>query len=197
MVRTRLLPCPALRILILLAVLAPGILVPSPAETAAARAGAGAPAPDPVGTWPLDPEPVVVSGFDPPELVWGAGHRGVDLLGSPAQVVRAALPGQVTFAGSIGGKRVVVVDHGPTRTTYEPVAASVRPGDVVGGGDRLGWLLVPFSHCYPAACLHWGWRRRKTYLDPLRLVDEDAAVRLLPLWSDLPVGPQARGWAWR
>jgi hypothetical protein len=38
--------------------------------------------PDPVGEWPLRPQPEVVAGFDPPDDPWGAGHRGVDLLGA-------------------------------------------------------------------------------------------------------------------
>ncbi len=48
---------------------------------------------DPVGVWPLRPRPEVVAGFDPPLDPWGSGHRGVDLLGSARQPVRAALPG--------------------------------------------------------------------------------------------------------
>src|SRR3954471_12809427 len=36
---------------------------------------------DPVGVWPLQPEPAVVHGFDPPDSPYGPGHRGVDLLG--------------------------------------------------------------------------------------------------------------------
>ena len=94
----------------------------------------GAPGdPDPVGVWPLRPEPEVVEGFDPPDDPWGAGHRGVDLLGSPGQQVHAALPGRVSFAGMLAGRGVVVVDHGDTRTTYEPVAAGVSVGDAVAG----------------------------------------------------------------
>jgi len=137
--------------------------------------------------WPLEPRPEVVRGFDPPDSPYGAGHRGVDLAGAPGRPVRAALGGRVTFAGRLAGKGVVVVDHGATRTTYEPVAASVSVGDRVAAGDRIGRLLVPGSHCFPAACLHWGWIRNAddVYLDPLRLVGA-GPVRLLPLWRDLP-----------
>jgi murein DD-endopeptidase MepM/ murein hydrolase activator NlpD len=78
--------------------------------------------------------------------------------------------------------RVVVVDHGPTRTTYQPVAASVARGDEVAAGDVLGTLSWAGTHCSPAACLHWGWRRGDTYLDPLLLVGAaPRPVRLLPL----------------
>ncbi len=144
---------------------------------------------DPAGVWPLQPEPEVVSGFDPPDDPWLAGHRGVDLAGLPGQPVRAAMAGRISFAGQIAGRGVVVVDHGDTRTTYEPVVAVVHVGDLVVAGDVIGRLAVPFSHCFPAACLHWGWLRGTTYLDPLDLVGGAGPIRLLPLWRDLPVPP--------
>lgn len=145
-------------------------------------------APDPVGTWPLSPQPRVVRGFDPPDAPWGAGHRGVDLAGQPGQAVLAALPGRVRFAGVIAGRGTVVIDHGDTRTTYEPVLAIGKVGDVVGLGERIGVLTLAKSHCAPAACLHLGWIRNldDVYLDPLRLVG-GGPIRLLPLWRDSPV----------
>ncbi len=144
---------------------------------------------DPVGVWPLVPEPEVVDGFDPPASPYGAGHRGVDLAGAPGQPVRTALAGRVTYAGPLAGRGVVVVDHGSTRTTYEPVAVSVSVGDVLAAGDRIGTLQLAGSHCFPRDCLHWGWIRNadNTYLDPLRLVGA-GPVRLLPLWRDDPAG---------
>lgn len=162
------------------------LLVPPPAE--GRDAPAVAPEADPVGVWPLTPRPEVVRGFDPPDSPYGAGHRGVDLAGAPGQPVRAALAGTVTFAGSLAGRGVVVVDHGATRTTYEPAAATASVGDQVAAGDRIGSLQLPGSHCFPAHCLHWGWIRNvdDVYLDPLGLVGA-GPVRLLPLWRDLPV----------
>lgn len=141
----------------------------------------------PRGEWPLLPQPEVVERFDPPESPYGAGHRGVDLLGHPGQTVRAGLGGTVTYAGMLAGRGVVVVDHGSTRTTYEPVGASVRVGDRVAAGAALGSLELPGSHCFPRACLHWGWIRNvdDVYLDPLLLVGL-GPVRLLPLWRDEP-----------
>jgi murein DD-endopeptidase MepM/ murein hydrolase activator NlpD len=166
------------RLALLLAVLV-ALCWPSPA---------GAAETDPVGVWPLRPEPEVVAGFDPPDSPWGSGHRGVDLLGTAGQVVRAALPGRVSFAGALAGRGVVVVDHGGTRTTYEPVDANVSLGDPVAAGDPIGRLALPGSHCLPRACLHWGWiEGADTYLDPLRLVGA-GPVRLLPLWRAEPVG---------
>jgi murein DD-endopeptidase MepM/ murein hydrolase activator NlpD len=147
---------------------------------------AGVPvAPVPVGVWPLQPQPRVLQAFDPPDSPWGAGHRGVDLAGTIGQVVHTALAGRVAFAGPLAGRGVVVVDHGATRTTYEPVAASVRAGDLLTRGQQIGSLELAGSHCFPQTCLHWGWLRGSTYLDPLLLVGGGRIV-LLPLWRGPP-----------
>jgi hypothetical protein len=140
-------------------------------------------APVPVGVWPLQPTPRVVRGFEPPGSAWGAGHRGVDLAGSPGQVVHTALAGRVVFAARLAGRGVVVVDHGSTRTTYEPVDAAVLVGDILARGQPLGTLELAGSHCRPGACLHWGWKRGTTYLDPLLLIGGGPIV-LLPLWGE-------------
>ena len=141
----------------------------------------------PVGGWPLLPRPEVVAPFDPPSTPYGPGHRGVDLAGHAGQVVHSALAGTVTFAGSLAGRGVVVVDHGATRTTYEPVSATVTVGDPVARGAPIGTLQLAASHCLPRTCLHWGWIRNADdfYLDPLLLVGV-GPVRLLPLWQDAP-----------
>lgn len=145
------------------------------------------PAPTAHGVWPLPPPHRVAHAFDPPDSAYGAGHRGVDLAGHPGEVAHAALAGTVVFAGLLAGRGVVVVDHGATRTTYEPVAASVHVGDPVAAGGAIGRLTLAQSHCFPAACLHWGLIRNSddAYLDPLTLVGA-APIRLLPLWRELP-----------
>jgi murein DD-endopeptidase MepM/ murein hydrolase activator NlpD len=139
----------------------------------------------PRGEWPLRPEPEVVQRFDPPDSPYGAGHRGVDLLGGVGQQVHAALGGTVTYAGMIAGRGVVVVGHGASRTTYEPVTATVTLAAAVNPGSPLGTLELAGSHCFPRACLHWGWIEGETYLDPLLLVG-GGPVRLLPLWTVSP-----------
>jgi murein DD-endopeptidase MepM/ murein hydrolase activator NlpD len=142
------------------------------------------------GVWPLRPIPDVVHGFDEPESPWGSGHRGVDLAGTPGQLVRSSLPGRVMYAGPVAGRGVVTVDHGQTRTTYEPVTSLVSVGDVVRAGEPLGRLALPGSHCSPRACLHWGWLDGAAYLDPLDLVGA-GRVRLLPLsgLDSVPTAP--------
>lgn len=132
---------------------------------------------------PLDGPPHVVDGFDPPDQPWRAGHRGVDLAGSAGQAVRAAAAGTVSYASELAGRGVVVVKHGSTRTTYEPVSASVSVGDRVDAGSTIGHL--DRGHC-STTCLHWGLKQGEKYLNPMRLVpdgDELGAsghYRLLP-----------------
>jgi murein DD-endopeptidase MepM/ murein hydrolase activator NlpD len=167
-----------------LAVLLVSALVLLPVSGAAAE-------PDPVGVWPLVPVPEVVHGFDPPDQPWEAGHRGVDLAGEAGQSVHTALPGTVRYAGRLAGRGVVVVSHGDTRTTYEPVHASVTLGADVRAGAVIGVLEHMGSHCVPRVCLHWGWLRGEVYLDPLSLVGA-LPVRLLPLTGSVPMALDER-----
>jgi murein DD-endopeptidase MepM/ murein hydrolase activator NlpD len=177
----------SIRLLLLVILLSPPLtMTPALADTNVPAPYAAA-APTPQGSWPLLPIPEVVHGFAPPEQPWQPGHRGVDLGGYPGQRVMAALPGRVTFAGQLAGRGVIVVNHGATRTTYEPVLAAVSVGTVVRQGDVLGGLDPAGSHCLPRSCLHWGWLRGEEYLNPLTLVGA-GAVRLLPLAAPRTVG---------
>lgn len=165
---------------LLLVLVASVLTLVAPPATAQVRPSDPVPAGPAV--WPLEPVPTVVAGFDPPTAPWAPGHRGVDLLGAAGQSVRAALAGTVSFAGSIAGRGVVVVDHGGTRTTYEPVDASVTVGVTVAAGSVIGTLQSGLSHCFPRTCLHWGLLLGELYLDPLTLLGA-APVRLLPLFT--------------
>lgn len=162
--------------------LALALFLLAPAASAEGLGPEPAPAPAGGAVWPLDPQPQVVSRFDPPSSRWGPGHRGVDLLGAVGQPVHAAEDGTVSFAGRLAGRGVVVVTHGSTRTTYEPVSAQLSAGDRVRAGDLLGRLELLGSHCLPRACLHWGLIEGERYLDPLTLVGS-GTVWLLP-WLD-------------
>jgi murein DD-endopeptidase MepM/ murein hydrolase activator NlpD len=120
----------------------------------------------------------VVRGFDPPDQPWLSGHRGIDMLAPVGTTVVAAMAGRVSFVGVIAGQPVIVVNHGDTRTTYLPVEASVGVGDQVAAGEELGSLAEGHS-CTGGTCLHLGWLRGSTYLDPSQLFDL-GAIRLLP-----------------
>lgn len=135
--------------------------------------------------WPLRPRPGLLRTFDAPTVKWHRGHRGVDLSAASGQTVYAAAPGTVVFAGELAGRPVVSIAHpGGLRTSYEPVEATVRAGQLVDAGAPVGTLVAGHPGCGIAACLHWGamWgpASRADYVDPLGLV-ATAVIRLKPL----------------
>ncbi|WP_084514594.1 M23 family metallopeptidase [Nocardia acidivorans] len=133
--------------------------------------------------WPLRPRPAVVRAFDKPEQNWLPGHRGVDLAGSAGQQVLAAGGGTVVFVGTVAGKPVLSIDHpGGLRTTYEPVTSSIPVGRRVNRGTEIGTLDRGHAGCPVSACLHWGVRRGREYLNPLGLIHQ-TPIRLKPLES--------------
>jgi murein DD-endopeptidase MepM/ murein hydrolase activator NlpD len=127
--------------------------------------------------WPLAPPHPVVRPFLAPLTPYGPGHRGVGG-GAPGQPPGlGAGDGVVVFAGPVGGRGVVSIDHaGGIRTTYEPVTTVVARGERVERGTVIGHLTA--GHC-PDTCLHWGARRGLDYLDPLGLLST-GHVRLKP-----------------
>ena len=135
--------------------------------------------------WPLRPRPAVVRGFDAPSPNWNPGHRGVDLAGAPGQPVYAAGTATVVFAGVLAGRPVVSLAHpGGLHTSYEPVRAVVRVGQLVTDETVIGELVAGHVGCRAAACLHWGamWGPASgaDYVDPLGLL-KSTAIRLKPL----------------
>ena len=85
------------------------------------------------------------------------------------------------FAGTVAGKPVVSIDHpGGLRTTYEPVRADVTAGRRVARGEPIGAVEAGHPGCPAAACLHWGVRRGREYLDPLALLG-GRPIRLKPV----------------
>jgi murein DD-endopeptidase MepM/ murein hydrolase activator NlpD len=134
------------------------------------------------GPWsaPLGGDLAVTRAFDPPPNPFAAGHRGVDLGGTPLSPVLAAGDGVVVFAGMVAGRPVISVAHADgLRTTYEPVTPSVAAGQRVIRGSPIGILAGGHAGCPRVACLHWGLRRGETYLDPLALL-RLPRIRLLP-----------------
>ncbi|PHP52267.1 peptidase M23 [Actinomyces ruminis] len=123
----------------------------------------------------------MLADFDPPAVVWGSGHRGVDLALAAGSPVLAAADGTVAFAGMVAGRPVVSIDHADgIRTTYEPVEPCVKAGDVVARGQVIG-TLQSGHRTDGADALHWGARTGpKTYVNPLRLL-QPAVIRLKPL----------------
>ena len=140
-------------------------------------------------TWIAPVEPMQVTrGFDAPSSAWSAGHRGVDLRAGVGTWVRAAGDGTVTFVGSIAGKEVVSIRHARLTTTYEPVHAHVRSGEIVRAGEVIGVVTLAGGHCGGVAgCMHWGAKRGATYLNPLALLGKTPIV-LKPGRAGAPAG---------
>lgn len=156
------------------------VVVTAPAPGPSAAPGVRFRSPVPGGAVP-------VTAFDPPDMPWLPGHRGVDLASVPLAPVRAPAGATVLFAGAVGGKPVVSLDHGGgLRTTYEPVSATVRAGQTVTAGQPVGHLVAGHPGCPVEACLHWGARVASggpggdddEYIDPMTLLHP----------SDRPIG---------
>jgi murein DD-endopeptidase MepM/ murein hydrolase activator NlpD len=161
-------------LIVLAAVLAPSSAVAEPVPSVPR-----------VALWsaPLGGELTVTRPFDPPPSQFAAGHRGVDLGGTPWSTVLAAGDGVVVFAGMVAGRPVISIEHADgLRTTYEPVDPAVGAGQRVTRGSPIGTLLSGHARCPRETCLHWGLRRGQSYLDPLALL-RPPRIRLLP-WTD-------------
>ena len=154
---------------------------PGAVEAPSAAPAADRRAPRSAYTWPTGGPAAVLEGFDPPAVVWGSGHRGVDLALAAGSPVLAAGDGTVVFAGMVAGRPVVSIDHADgIRTTYEPVEAVVSAGEAVGRGQVIG-TLVAGHRSDGVDALHWGARTGpKTYINPLRLLDPPI-IRLKPV----------------
>ena len=127
----------------------------------------------------------VIRGFDPPENPFGSGHRGIDNAASVGTTVLESAGGSVTFAGPVGGRLFLTIDHGGgLESTYSFLESLlVRRGDVVAQGAPIArsgighaGALVPH--------LHFGVRLNDEYQDPLDhlgAIDVWRFIRLAPL----------------
>jgi murein DD-endopeptidase MepM/ murein hydrolase activator NlpD len=127
-------------------------------------------------------------GFDAGAHPFASGaHRGVDLDARPGDRVSATCAGPVTFAGAVGGSRVVTIACGAWRVTHLPLGdLAVAPGQAVRPGQPLGTVGAGDDH----AGLHVGVRRaarRFGYVDPWPLFHRGAASDPIPV-----AGPPSR-----
>jgi hypothetical protein len=116
----------------------------------------------------------VTDGFRPPASDYGAGNLGLDYSTVPGSPVRAAAPGEVTFAGQVGGTLHVVVLHADgIRTSYSFLATiDVVRGQSVAAGERVGATAGEF---------HFGARAGDAYVDPAILLGSSSVrVHLVP-----------------
>lgn len=128
------------------------------------------------GEEPLTYEPPVDSPvrdpFRPPSTPYGPGNRGLEYATARGAPVHAAAPGTVTFAGQVGGRRYVTVQHADgIRTTYGPLGRmTVRRGDTLAAGDVVG--------ASAGAQLLWTARLGDVYVDPAVLLAASGTGRV-------------------
>jgi murein DD-endopeptidase MepM/ murein hydrolase activator NlpD len=131
-------------------------------------------------TWPVTG--AVIRGFDPPGSPFGAGHRGIDVAAPVGTLVRAPAAGVVSFAGNVGGRLFVTIDHGGglLSTCSFLSALLVHKGDLVIEG--LGVALSGAGHVGDAIPnVHLGVRVNGEYVDPLDYLSPASVVDLIRL----------------
>ena len=139
-----------------------------------------------------DPSPVtyrppvdgpVVDRFRPSASGYGPGNLGIEYASTPGTAVRAAAPGEVVFAGQVGGSLHVVVLHADgIRTSLSFLdAITVVRGQRVRAGEQVG---------VAGPSVHLGARAGDAYLDPAVLLGAGRVhVRLVP--DGVPAGSEA------
>jgi murein DD-endopeptidase MepM/ murein hydrolase activator NlpD len=137
------------------------------------------------GSWAWPVVGPVIRAFDPPDSPYGAGHRGIDIAAPSGSVAVAPADGRVAFAGPVGGRLFVTIDHGGgLESTFSWVSSlEVRRGDVVTAGQPVA--RTGGGHTGDTvANLHFGVRLDDAYVDPLDYLlplDVSAFIRLTPL----------------
>lgn len=158
-----------------IATIAALLLVVGPATPPAAAAGEW--------LWPVTGP--VLRGFDPPDSPYGSGHRGIDVGGLPGTIVVAPADGVVTFAGPVGGRLFLTIDHGRRlESTYSWLdGLLVRRGDAVIAGQPIA--VTGWGHTgSEVPHLHVGVRLDDVYMDPLDYlgpVSVSGFLRLAPI----------------
>lgn len=138
---------------------------PAPAEP---RASAAAPRYEPPVQAPVsDP-------FRPPLHRFGPGNRGLEYATRPGEPVRAIGDGRVAFAGQVGGRLVISIDH-PDGLRSSLVGLATLG---VGRGE---WVQRGQVVALAVGSLHLGVRRDGVYLDPAGLFGPAGPAILVPL----------------
>jgi murein DD-endopeptidase MepM/ murein hydrolase activator NlpD len=139
------------------------------------------------GDWSWPVVGPVIRGFDPPDTPFGSGHRGIDIAVAVGSPVRAPAAGTVTFAGPVGGRLFLTIDHGAgLESRYSFLDGLVaRRGDAVSTGQVVARSgtghagdLVPNLHF--AVLLHDAYVDPLDYLGPIEVW---MFIRLAPLNS--------------
>ncbi len=112
----------------------------------------------------------IVEAFGAFDQPYGPGNRGLDYAVGRGDVVSAAGPGIVAFAGPVAGRLFVTIQHRDgLRSSYSFLSRiDVRVGDSVAAGAPLGLTSDRFQ---------LGMRRGSTYIDPAPLLGRRLVVR--------------------
>ena len=150
----------------------------------AAWSAPAASAADEPGTWVWPVTGPLVDGFAPPDSPFGSGHRGIDIAVALGTPVVAPASGTVSFAGPVGGRRFVTIDHGAgLRSTVSFVEdLRVRAGDIVTAGQVVAISGTGHSGA-TVPHVHFGVRIEDTYVDPLAYLAPTSVtpyIRLAP-----------------
>ncbi|PZE70959.1 MULTISPECIES: murein hydrolase activator EnvC [unclassified Curtobacterium] len=129
--------------------------------------------------WPTRSR-VVERAWEAPSSDYTAGHRGLDVSAALGSTASAVDDGTVLFAGPVGGRTVVTIDHGDGLvSTLDSVTPLVAAGDEVVQGAPVGRVSV--GHCPASApCLHLGARVDGRYVDPMAYLPPAEWPVLLP-----------------
>jgi murein DD-endopeptidase MepM/ murein hydrolase activator NlpD len=137
------------------------------------------------GDWSWPVAGPVIKGFDPPDTPFGSGHRGIDVAVSVGTPVHAAAAGVVTFAGPVGGRLFLTIDHGAgLESRYSFLSALVvRRGDAISEGQVVARSGTGHARDV-VPNLHFAVLVRDVYVDPfdyLGPVEVWRFIRLAPL----------------
>lgn len=127
----------------------------------------------------------IVDFFRPPSNPYGPGNLGLEYRTEPGDIVTAVADGTISFAGSVGGSRFVVVEHpSGLKSTYGYLLAGA--GNSVGGDDiavTVGESVIGGQRIARAdRGFHLTARRGSRYLDPLPLLNlQCVEVRLVSI----------------
>jgi murein DD-endopeptidase MepM/ murein hydrolase activator NlpD len=115
----------------------------------------------------------------------------VDLAAPIGSEVVAPAAGVVHYAGWVGDRFLVAIDHGAgVISSIEPIEPSVATGAEVGRGEPIG-RVAEGAHCVPG-CVHFGVRVDGVYVSPLLMLGGLPRSVLLPLSRRAAPG-RARG----
>ncbi|MFM5903566.1 MAG: M23 family metallopeptidase [Microbacteriaceae bacterium] len=154
----------------------------------------------PLWNAPIAP-PIIDAVFRQPESKWGAGHRGIDLIGVPDTPILAPTSGVVKFSGQVFGRPVVTLAAAngltlefepacltpPALSTTNPeLALASQVFSVIGqpvlAGQPFAWFCPEgqLTHCL-IPCLHWGVKTAQGgYLSPQRFTGELKSAKPKP-----------------